>query len=181
MIDPDDGCTTGERARRALTRAVDRINNVWVRAVEDIDARGFPAGQGYDNPTRGSGSTSVESAALTMCQALVWVDQVEHLAAQAVTVANLGLYHWPPPSRYGQLVDGIRIGARTSSVEMCAYCMLPVMPGQIRRVGPESVPVHRKPCWYNYRAGNPLTRIQPKHHELRPCNLIPTGIPYESV
>jgi hypothetical protein len=158
MIDPDEGCTSSERSRRALVRAVDRIGQVWGRAVEDVDARGYPTGR---SGIRASAeNTTVEAAALQLCQALVWLGQVDHLSRQAVQVANLGLRLWPPPSRYGQTVDGVRIGARTSTVEMCAYCQLPVVPGQIRRVGPESVPVHRKPCWYNYRAGNPLQPIK---------------------
>jgi len=172
MVDPDEGCTPAERHRRALVRAVDRISQAWPRALEDVDARGFPTGRGYDSPGRGSDNTSVEAAALKLCQAIVWLAQVEHLCGQAVQLANLGLYHWPPPARYGQTVDGTRIGARTSTVEMCAYCQLPVQTGQIRRVGPDSVPVHRKPCWYNYRAGNPLTLIKPKRHELHACNPI---------
>src|SRR5215831_1090543 len=141
MVDPDEGCTPQERTRRALVRAVDRISQVHARAVEDVDARGFPAGRGYGPIGANSGeSTSVEAAALKLCQALVWLESVDRLCRQAVEVANHGLYWWPPPSRYGQTINGIKVGSRTSTVEMCVYCQLPVLPGQARRVGLDSQP-----------------------------------------
>jgi hypothetical protein len=87
--DPDEGCTPYERTRRALHRSVDRICDVWPRAVDDVNSRGFPAGRGFDVVSRGSSdSTSVEAAALSPSPAALWLADTRDVLGRFVALAG---------------------------------------------------------------------------------------------
>ena len=91
----------------------------------------------------------MHAAVQAMC--LNWPDGAEHVARQLIRLANTGLNWWPPVLKTGQTVAGVTVGRRTSTVEICVFCQNPVLGGHddpIRRVGLNSDPVHRSPCWY---------------------------------
>jgi hypothetical protein len=87
--DPDEGCSPAERTQRALHRAVDRICDVWPRAVDDVNGRGYPRGRGYDSGGRGAGDmTVVEAAALTPNPAALWLADAERVCRQIIVLAG---------------------------------------------------------------------------------------------
>jgi hypothetical protein len=85
--DPDEGCSRQQRQFRALYRAVERIWEVMPRALEDVNARGFPAGRGYDTLGGGMGDmTVVEGAALRPSPAIAWLAEANSVLRQVVTL-----------------------------------------------------------------------------------------------
>ena len=55
---------------------------------------------------------------------------------------------WPPTPRKGEVVDGVKVGDRGNSVEMCAECGKPIgatAADPLARI--DGKPLHRKPCY----------------------------------
>ena len=105
------------------------------------------------------GRTASARVALTQCRASLWLADARRWADQTVVLANRAMLLWPPLAAKGQTVGGVTVGQRTNNVELCVLCGKPVQPGNTRRVGVDSDPVCKNPCWYT------LTRA--KTHQMR--------------
>jgi hypothetical protein len=152
-----DNLTPGQHTRQALHRSVDRIKRAWPLAAEDAGARGYTA-TNYDPKTGIGENTSVETAALKQCRAVRWMLDVEKLAygwtsreawiRQVVNLGNQAELYWPATPKKGTTTAGVTVGGRTNTAELCVYCHQPVQPGNTRRIGLDSDPICKTPCWY---------------------------------
>jgi len=158
--------TQADHTQRALLTAIERIYSAYGSAVDDARSRGYPAGVDYNNPGSGGSiivenengdaervpATAVEIAALRKCEADQWLNLVEKMVRDVLTIANMGQRLWPPTPATGTRIRNITVGGRTNLIETCGLCGDPIGGGHddpIRRID-DDVFHHRtgKWCWY---------------------------------
>ena len=77
-----------------------------------------------------------------------WPNKLERLLDRIVGQANFAAEHWPATPRKGEVIDGIKVGGRSSTIETCIECRQTVSGGAgdpIVRI--DGQPYHRKPCY----------------------------------
>jgi hypothetical protein len=95
-----------------------------------------------------------------------WPSGTTHFLDSLVALANRGVREWPPQPRFGEVVDGVKVGSRGDQLEYCTECRQPVTgdaADPISRI--DGKPFHRKPCYQtvwqrNDRARRRLERAE---------------------
>jgi hypothetical protein len=116
--------------RAALQRDLETIVAAEDAARLDRQSIGFPDGGGVG--AGASGTSTTEAAAMQLVEhpdpAGRWLTAARHAMIELTRLANEARSRWSPPAT-GTLLGGEMVGARTSHVEMCAGCQLPIMGG----------------------------------------------------
>ena len=82
----------------------------------------------------------------------LWPKNVMKLFQRLYDLANEAMSEWPATPRKGQTIDGIVIGQKSSSIEMCVHCGESVFGGAadpIVRI--DGKPYHKSTCYHKAR------------------------------
>lgn len=83
----------------------------------------------------------------------MWPKNVDRLLAKIVALANFAGQEWPPTPEAGKTVDGVKVGERGNTAELCAECGKVIGGGAadpLRR-DPDGQTYHKSPCYETVR------------------------------
>ena len=81
----------------------------------------------------------------------LWPTNFGSLVLRLHDLSDQARKNWPPKPRRGEVVDGVKVGERTSNVETCTECKGPIAGGapETRRI--DGKPYCIRPCWETAR------------------------------
>lgn len=157
----DDARCVGYRERNG--RYSGSANEVTIAAaVADGKAMKAAVGKAPKRRDRFSGSPT-EDAALRLIEdgdfASRWLNDVQNATRELERLGNQALRHWPDQLKPGDVFAGIKVGARSNTVEVCDHCREPIPPGLLPNNRPTVIrvngkPLHRNTCYFQMRRAN---------------------------
>ncbi len=175
--------------------SISRISKSWIEALKAADAFPMSRTGESGGRRSSDASDPTGNAAMRFDVAAKWISEVRRLLPgftpahrhqydrsvsrmidrwppaaskvldELVRLANVAAKEWPDTPRRGQMVDGVKVGEKTPTVETCVECKGPISGGALDPIARiDGKPFHRKPCYQtvwqrNKRAERRLHRV----------------------
>lgn len=135
---------------KGARRDLENIVAAWPDAVDDVKSRGYRSqsldGTGSSGPSDPTGNAACGRDG---AEAEGWVRHVQLVLDELLALANQARRLWPPKPKEGETVDGVKVGERGNTAEVCVECQKVIgadAADPLRRI--DQKPYHAKTCFY---------------------------------